>query len=67
MYDPGSINVKEVIARQSWSEGRKELAIEAYSSFLEMYGGRWSPPRYRRIEKLSWIPTERPAHCRMRF
>ncbi len=56
LYDPES--VKEVIARQSWSDSRKELAVEAYSSFLEMYGGRWDPPRYRRIEKLPWIPTE---------
>jgi integrase len=57
LYDPESI--KEVIAKQeSWSLGRKELAVEAYSSFLIMTGGKWNPPKYHRIEKLPFIPTE---------
>jgi len=57
LYNPES--VKEVIAKQeSWSEGRKELAVEAYSCFLLMLGGKWDPPRYRRIRKLPFIPTE---------
>ena len=56
LYDPESI--KETIAKQSWSEGRKEFAVEAYTNFLIMVGGRWDPPRYRRIEKLPFIPTE---------
>lgn len=56
LLDPES--VKDVIAKQTWSEGRKELAVEAYSSFLQMIGGNWNPPKYRRIEKLPFIPTE---------
>jgi len=57
LYDPES--VKETISKQgNWSEGRKELAVEAYTSFLSMLGGRWEPPRYRRIQKLPFIPTE---------
>jgi len=57
LYDPES--VKEVIAKQeNWSLGRKELAVEAYSSFLQMVGGNWEPPKYRRVEKLPFIPTE---------
>jgi len=57
LYDPES--VKEVIAKQEkWSEGRKELAVEAYSSFLLMTGAKWDPPKYRRIRKLPFIPTE---------
>jgi len=55
--DPETI--KEIIARQAWSEGRKELAVETYSNFLLMSGGRWDPPRYKRIEKLPFIPTEK--------
>jgi integrase len=56
LYDPESI--KETIAKQSWSEGRKEFAVEAYTNFLIMAGGKWDPPRYRRIEKLPFIPAE---------
>jgi len=57
LFDPES--VKEVIARQeTWSEGRKELAVEAYTNYLLMAGGTWNPPRYRRVEKLPFIPTE---------
>jgi len=52
-------SVKEVVARQNWSNGRKELAVEAYSSFLKVLGGTWTPPRYKREESLPWIPTER--------
>ena len=57
LYNPES--VKEVIAKQEkWSEGRKELAVEAYSSYLTMVGGKWDPPKYKRIRKLPFIPTE---------
>ena len=56
LLDPES--VKDVIARQSWSEGRKEFAVDAYTSLLSMMGLTWQPPRYRRVERLPWIPTE---------
>jgi len=56
LFDPES--VKEVIAQQEWSEGRKEFAVDAYTSFLSMIGGAWKPPRYRRVQKLPFIPTE---------
>ncbi|MEM0253249.1 MAG: site-specific integrase [Candidatus Bathyarchaeia archaeon] len=57
LYDPES--VKETIAKQeSWSDGRKELAVEAYSSYLLMIGGKWNQPKYKRVEKLPFIPTE---------
>ncbi|MEM2255139.1 MAG: WHIM1 domain-containing protein [Candidatus Bathyarchaeia archaeon] len=57
LLDPES--VKEVIAKQdSWSEGRKEFAVNAYTSFLSMLGKTWNPPRYRRVEKLPFIPLE---------
>jgi integrase len=56
LFDPET--VKEVIAKQSWSEGRKDLAVEAYSSFLKMSGGKWDPPKYHRVETIPWVPTE---------
>jgi len=57
LNDPES--VKETIAKQgTWSEGRKELAVECYSNYLIFVGGTWQPPRYKRVSKLPFIPTE---------
>jgi len=56
LYDPET--VKEIIAKQSWSIGRKANAIDAYNSFLQMHGIKWTPPIYKRIRKLPFIPTE---------
>jgi len=56
LFDPESI--KEVIATQAWSEGRKENAVDAYTSFLSYKGAEWNPPKYRRIKRLPFIPTE---------
>ncbi len=39
LYDPET--VKEVIAKQTWSNGRKNNASDAYSGFLRMVGGKW--------------------------
>jgi integrase len=51
-------SVKEVIANQTWSPGRKQNAVHAYSSFLKMKNQEWTPPKYRSVRKLPWIPTE---------
>jgi len=56
LYNPESI--KGAIAKQKWSQGRKENAVHAYSSFLKMVGGKWEPPRYKRVKKIAWISTE---------
>jgi integrase len=56
LYDPESI--KEVIAKQEWSESRKANAVDAYTSFLQMHGENWSPPMYIKVRKLPFIPTE---------
>jgi integrase len=56
LYDPES--VKEAIAKQPWSEGRKANAVDAYSTFLKMTGGTWAPPRYQGVRKLPFIPKE---------
>ena len=56
LYDPESI--KEVIAKQTWSNGRKNNAVDAYSSFLKMADGKWNPPLYQTIRKLPFIPKE---------
>jgi hypothetical protein len=56
LYDPETI--KDVIAKQTWSEGRKENAVNAYNTFLTITGGSWNPPIYGRIRKLPFIPRE---------
>jgi len=56
LYDPDS--VKTIIGKQSWCEGRKANAVDAYTSFLKMSGGKWEPPRYQGIRKIPFIPTE---------
>ncbi len=56
LHDPES--VKDGIARQKWSAGRKENAVHAYTTLLRMQEKTWTPPRYRRIDKDPWIPTE---------
>jgi len=57
LFDPES--VKDVIARQNWSEGRKANAVKAYTCFLRMTGGSWHPPICRETRKLPFIPLER--------
>jgi len=57
LYDPES--VKKVIALQNWSKGRKWNVVKAYSLFLKMRGLAWEKPRYKPVEKIPFIPTER--------
>lgn len=57
IYDPESI--KTIIAEQEgWCEGRKEVVVDTYTGFLRAVGGVWDPPRYHRIARLPFIPTE---------
>ena len=57
LFNPES--VKEGIAKQTtWCEGRKDNAVNAYNNFVIMHGLQWNPPKYKRIHKLPFIPTE---------
>jgi len=57
LHDPES--VKLTIAKQEkWSPTMKEHAVVAYTCYLKMQGKTWDPPKYRRIAKLPFIPTE---------
>ncbi len=52
-------SVKEAIAKQDvWCNKRKVNAVDAYTAFLRMVGGTWSPPAYRYSSKLPFIPIE---------
>jgi len=51
--------VKEVIAKQKWSENRKRNVINAYNSFLNYCGLSWEKPFCKaRTQKIPFIPTE---------
>ncbi len=51
--------VKGVIARQKWSQARKNVVVNAYTLFLDMLDMHWTPPKYRKpIRKLPFIPSE---------
>lgn len=51
-------SVKDVLAKQKWGDGYKANFVEAYTCLLQMQGQKWVPPRYKRPQKLSFIPTE---------
>jgi integrase len=58
LTDPES--VKEVIAeQQTWGKGRKWNVVKAYTLYLKMQGQTWIKPRYKPIEKIPFIPTEK--------
>ncbi|MEM4720331.1 MAG: tyrosine-type recombinase/integrase, partial [Candidatus Bilamarchaeaceae archaeon] len=51
--------VKEVIAKQKWSENRKRNVINAYQSFLNFNRLSWDKPFCKaRTQKIPFIPTE---------
>jgi len=55
--DPES--VKMVIAKQqSWCDGRKANAVDAYSSYLKMEDKTWTPPIYNGIARIPFVPKE---------
>lgn len=57
LLDPDS--VKEVIANLSWDMNTKALACGAYSKFLEVMGGAWKRPKYKKERRIPFIPLER--------
>lgn len=56
LFDPET--VKDVIARQEWSNATKYIAVEAYKKFAEINGISWKAPRYRIEGKIPFIPLE---------
>jgi len=56
LSDPES--VKEVIARQAWSENRRRNVANAYQLYANKYGITWEKPRTSFNRKLPFIPKE---------
>jgi integrase len=56
LFDADS--VKDVIAKQTWSQNRKKNVINAYTMFLKFNKITWEPPRCIVTESIPHIPTE---------
>jgi integrase len=57
LLDPDS--VKDVVARQKWSLGTKEIVVDSYDLFAKWIGLKWDKPTYKKVQKLPFIPLER--------
>ena len=57
LSDPES--VKAVIADQKWDPNTKASAVTAYGKYLEVFGGTWKKPRYKREHKVPYLPTSK--------
>lgn len=56
LYDEGS--VKDVIARQTWSDNRRRNVINAYDLFVKFNKLSWEKPRCVVTAKFPFVPTE---------
>jgi len=56
LRDPESIKVG--LTRTGWADGTKEMACGAYAIYAKQHGFTFVPPRYRRVEKLPFIPLD---------
>ena len=52
-------SVKEILARQGWSEAYKPTISASYTLFLAFQGLTWRPPICHVTRKIPFIPTER--------
>jgi integrase len=57
IFNPEAVK-RAIAAQETWGDGMKASAVVTYSSFLEMEGLTWKPPRYRYSQKLPFIPLE---------
>jgi integrase len=51
-------SVKEVLAKLTVSQNSKTLMVATYTSFLKFLNKSWIPPKYKRQDKIPFIPQE---------
>jgi integrase len=51
-------SVKEVLSKLSVSPNSKALIVATYTSFLKFQKRSWIPPKYKRQDKIPFIPQE---------
>ena len=56
LRDPESVKIG--LIRTGWADGTKEMACGAYALYAKQHGFTFAPPRYRRVEKLPFIPLD---------
>jgi len=56
LTDPESVKV--ALTRTGWADGTKEMACGAYAIYAKQYGLVFLPPRFRRVERLPFIPLD---------
>lgn len=52
-------SVKREIANRDVSDGTKEKLVYAYDRYCKHHKITWDKPRYRRVEKIPYVPTEK--------
>jgi integrase len=57
LFDPEGIK-KAIASHDSWCDGHKQVVVDAYNCFAEMFGISWSPPYYQHVKSLPFIPLE---------
>jgi integrase len=57
LLEPESVK-KTIALQKTWDDGTKANVVDAYTCFLEKEGLTWIPPRYTRLEKIPFIPSE---------
>ena len=57
IFNPEDVK-KAIAAHDSWSQGHKQVVVQAYNSFAEMLGVKWQPPEYKHVKGLPFIPLE---------
>jgi integrase len=56
-------SVKDVIAKQAWSDNRRRNVINAYDMLLKFSGKSWEKPRCTVERSIPFIPTEQEIDC----
>lgn len=57
--DPES--VKREIAKRKVTNGTKEKLCHAYDRFCRFQNIEWDKPRYQRVEKIPYVPSEKDS------
>ena len=60
LLDPES--VKRYLGAVQQSEGRKEAVVIRVARLYRQKGITWTQPRYHRVDRLPWIPTEQEVN-----
>jgi integrase len=52
-------SVKDIISSASWSNSTKTVIVAAYQKYAMLNRIKWTPPKYKQVRKLPFIPLEK--------